>query len=162
MYNVHGIWVIFVFIKHFHRSSFQNFSSQCFTVARNSRYFFFIFQSNPNFICFQLCASLNCRGADPNDIDNKGTTPLMIAAKLGRDDNIGVLMSVTISEDEAESDKNDEDDEMEGELKLGTDGGAKRVNINAKHRKTAKTPLHYAAKNGHEVCYFYCYHWYIL
>ena len=76
----------------------------------------------------------------------------MIAAKLGRDENIITLMSVTVSEDDGASDENDEDDEMDGELKLGKAGEAKRVNINAKHRKTAKTPLHYAAKNGHEVC----------
>ena len=90
------------------------------------------------------------RGADPNGVDTKGTTPLMIAAKLGRDENVLALVTATISEDEDNSDDSDDaDDEIEGTAKREEQ---KRVNINAKHRTTTKAPLHYAAKNGHEVC----------
>ena len=74
----------------------------------------------------------------------------MIAAKLGRDENVLALVTATVSEDEDDSDAPDDaDDEMEGTAKREEQ---KRVNINAKHRKTTKAPLHYAAKNGHEVC----------
>ena len=68
----------------------------------------------------------------------------MIAAKLGRDENIVELASVTLSMDE--------DEEMEGEKKPAVSTEIKRVNVNAKHRQTTMAPLHYAAKSGHEVC----------
>ena len=74
----------------------------------------------------------------------------MIAAKLGRNENVVELASVTVSENDSASEE--EDDEMEGEKKPSASVEIKRVNINAKHRKTTKAPLHYAAKNGHEVC----------
>ena len=85
------------------------------------------------------------RGVDPNDIDREGTTPLMIAARLGRDENIKELMSVTIEEDEQmteDAETEDMNDEPRKEVK--------RVNINAKNKKT-KAAIHYAAKHGHEV-----------
>ena len=90
------------------------------------------------------------RGADPNDVDNKGTTPLMIAAKLGRDENIEELMSVTVEEADNDMDLEDADDVIEGS-KERKPGQVKRVMIDGKHKKTTKAPIHYAAKNGHEV-----------
>ena len=78
----------------------------------------------------------------------------MIAAKLGRDENVAELLSITITEEgmsDEESDANDDDDACldKGEEKAKRE--VKRVNVNFKHRKTAKAALHYAAKNGHEV-----------
>lgn len=93
---------------------------------------------------------LSFRGADPNDVDNKGTTPLMIAAKLGRDEVIDELMSLVIDDsDDIKAPEVDDDDQSDDALEKPA--AIKSVNVNAKHRKTTKAPIHYAAKNGHEV-----------
>ena len=77
----------------------------------------------------------------------------MIAAKLGRDENIVELATVTVAVDDIDAE--DADDEMEDEERPAKPEAIKRVNVNAKHRKTSKAPLHYAAKNGHEVWSFF-------
>ena len=74
----------------------------------------------------------------------------MIAAKLGRDENIEELMSVTVEEADNDMDLEDADDVIEGS-KERKPGQVKRVMIDGKHKKTTKAPIHYAAKNGHEV-----------
>ena len=78
----------------------------------------------------------------------------MIAAKLGRDENVAELLSITITEEgmsDEENDENDDDDAGLDKEKEKAKREVKRVNVNFKHRKTAKAALHYAAKNGHEV-----------
>ena len=77
----------------------------------------------------------------------------MIAAKLGRDENVAELLSITITEEGMSDEENDEDDDDadQEKEKETVKREVKRVNVNFKHRKTAKAALHYAAKNGHEV-----------
>eukprot|EP00795_Rhopilema_esculentum_P008747 gene8747-14770_t len=100
-------------------------------------------------------AFLISRGADPNDVDSKGTTPLMIAAKLGRCANVEELLKVKI-EIEFKDQDDAEDDEVDKEMDDNEDplpsskGMATCININAKGKRTTKAPIHYAAKNGHE------------
>lgn len=77
-----------------------------------------------------------CRGADPNDPGPKGVTPLMIACKHGRDENVKELLAV--------DDQNGDDVEEAGEVKKP------RVVIDVKNKHT-KAAIHYAAKKGHLV-----------
>lgn len=79
------------------------------------------------------------RGADPNDPGPKGVTPLMIACKHGRDENVKELLAM---EDQNINDM--EDDHEHIIIKKP------RVAIDIKNKHT-KAAIHYAAKNGHLV-----------
>ncbi|XP_033624396.1 poly [ADP-ribose] polymerase tankyrase-like [Asterias rubens] len=68
------------------------------------------------------------RGLNPDETDNKGTTPLMVAARCGRLQNIELLLK------KIESDSNDEL------------VGVKRKSASAEY------PIHYAARAGHVEC----------
>ena len=81
-------------------------------------------------------AKLSCRGADPNDPGPKGTTPLMIACKHGRDEIVKELLTIG---------NEDVDDAMEDE-----EVNKPNVSMDIKNKHT-KAAIHYAAKNGHLV-----------
>ena len=76
------------------------------------------------------------RGADPNDPGPKGVTPLMIACKHGRDENVKELLAM--------EDQNIDDLVDAEEVKKP------RVTIDVKNKHT-KAAIHYAAKKGHLV-----------
>lgn len=82
---------------------------------------------------FKLCSY---RGADPNDPGPRGITPLMIACKHGRDENVKELVAI--------DDQNIDDILDNGEPKKP------RVTIDVKNKHT-KAAIHYAASNGHLV-----------
>lgn len=76
------------------------------------------------------------RGVDPNDPGPKAKSPLMLAAKHGRDENIKVLLGI---DNQGEEDMDDDSEEH-----------VQRVTVNAKN-KHSKAAIHYAAKGGHAV-----------
>ena len=82
----------------------------------------------------------------------------MIAAKLGRCANVEELLKVKIEmefkdlDDVGDDVVNEEMDDNEDPLP-SSKSMAPCININAKGKRTTKAPIHYAAKNGHEVCY---------
>ncbi|KAL9986739.1 hypothetical protein ACROYT_G000926 [Oculina patagonica] len=77
---------------------------------------------------------LLARGADPNDPGPKGVTPLMIACKHGRDENVKELLAM--------DDQNIDDLVDDEEVKKP------RVTVDVKNKHT-KAAIHYAAKKGH-------------
>ncbi|XP_073244839.1 poly [ADP-ribose] polymerase tankyrase-like isoform X3 [Porites lutea] len=77
---------------------------------------------------------LLARGADPNDPGPKGVTPLMIACKYGRDENVKELVAA-------------EDEDVDDALEDGEQTKS-RVTIDVKNKHT-KAAIHYAARNGH-------------
>ena len=84
------------------------------------------------------------RGADPNDPGPKGVTPLMIACKHGRDENVKELLAM---EDQNISDMEDDHEDVIKKPRVAID-------VKNKHTKAA---IHYAAKSGHLVCkHCYC------
>ncbi len=76
------------------------------------------------------------RGADPNDPGPKGVTPLMIACKHGRDENVKELLAM--------------DDQNIDDLVDDEEAKKPRVTVDVKNKHT-KAAIHYAAKKGHLV-----------
>ena len=76
-----------------------------------------------------------CKKSTNDRTGPKGVTPLMIACKHGRDDNVKELLAM--------------DDQNIDNLVDDEEGARKpRVTVNVKNKHT-KAAIHYAAKRGH-------------
>ncbi|XP_048584119.1 poly [ADP-ribose] polymerase tankyrase isoform X2 [Nematostella vectensis] len=82
------------------------------------------------------------RGIDRSDPAPKGVTPLMIAAKYGRKENIEALIAAAEKSGQGDHSDDNDDDYDDDDVKGST------LNLDAKSKET-RAAIHYAASHGH-------------